>query len=59
LTHVFIEYPSYRNNYKNFASQFSSLQADNARLQEDAQSKSSQLDQAVKKISTARQEADS
>jgi uncharacterized protein YoxC len=35
------------------------LQADNARLQEDAQSKSSQLDQAVKIVATARQEADS
>jgi hypothetical protein len=35
------------------------LQVDNAQLQEDAQLKSSQLDQAVKIAATARQEADS
>jgi hypothetical protein len=35
------------------------LQVNNAQLQEDAQLKSSQLDQAVKIAATARQEADS
>ncbi|KAM0900767.1 hypothetical protein ACQ4PT_020418 [Festuca glaucescens] len=44
---------------KDFASQFTLLQAENARLQQDAQSKSAQLDEAVKIAATARQEADS
>jgi hypothetical protein len=38
---------------KDFASQFTLLQAENIRLQEDAQSKSAQLDQAVKIAATA------
>jgi methylthioribose-1-phosphate isomerase len=42
-----------------FPSQFSSLQADNARLQEDVLSTTSKLDQAVKIAATARQNADS
>ncbi|KAM0903136.1 hypothetical protein ACQ4PT_018917 [Festuca glaucescens] len=44
---------------KDFASQFTLLQAENARLQQDAKSKSAQLDEAVKIAATARQEADS
>jgi hypothetical protein len=44
---------------KDFSSQFSSLQADNARLQEDVLSKSSHLDQGVKIAATARQDVDS
>ena len=44
---------------RDFASRFTLLQAENARLQQDAQSKSVQLDQAVKIAATARQEADS
>jgi septal ring factor EnvC (AmiA/AmiB activator) len=44
---------------KDFASQFSSLQADNTRLQEDVLSTTSKLDQAVKIAATARQNADS
>ena len=44
---------------RDFASRFTLLQAENARLQQDAQSKSAQLDQAVKIAATARQEADS
>jgi predicted RNase H-like nuclease (RuvC/YqgF family) len=43
---------------KDFASQFTLLQAKNVRLQGDAQSKSAQLDQAVKIAATARQEVD-
>jgi hypothetical protein len=38
---------------KNFASQFSLLQAENARLLEDAQSKSAKLDQAITIAATA------
>ncbi|KAK1665691.1 hypothetical protein QYE76_053850 [Lolium multiflorum] len=44
---------------KGFASQFSSLQADKARLQEEVQSTSSKLDQAVTMAATARHNADS
>ncbi|KAK1683400.1 hypothetical protein QYE76_044248 [Lolium multiflorum] len=44
---------------KDFASQFCSPQADNARLQEDIQSTTSKLDQAVNIAATARQNADS
>ncbi|KAK1670537.1 hypothetical protein QYE76_058696 [Lolium multiflorum] len=44
---------------KDFASQFSLLQADNTRLQGDVLSKSSKLDQAVKIAATARQDAES
>ena len=44
---------------KDFASQFTLLQAENARLQQDIQSSFAQLDQAVKIAATARQDADS
>ncbi|KAK1613865.1 hypothetical protein QYE76_019382 [Lolium multiflorum] len=44
---------------EDFASQYTLLQAENARLQQDAGSKSTQLDQAVTTAATARQEADS
>jgi regulator of replication initiation timing len=44
---------------KDFASQFSSLQADKVRLQEDVLSTTSKLGQAVKIVATARQNADS
>jgi membrane-associated HD superfamily phosphohydrolase len=44
---------------KDFASQFTLLQAKNARLQQDVQSSSAQLDETVKIAATARQEADS
>jgi predicted transcriptional regulator len=44
---------------KGFASQFSSLEADKARLQEEVHSTSSKLDQAVKMAATAHQNADS
>lgn len=42
-----------------FASQFTSLEADNVRLQEEVKSSSSKLDGAIKKAATARQEVDS
>ncbi|KAK1611992.1 hypothetical protein QYE76_035665 [Lolium multiflorum] len=44
---------------KDFSSRFTLLQAENVRLQEDAYSKSAQLDQVVKIAATARQEVDS
>ncbi|KAM0856774.1 hypothetical protein ACQ4PT_048851 [Festuca glaucescens] len=44
---------------KDFASQFTLLQAENARLQQDIQSSFAQLDQAVKIAATAQQDADS
>jgi CHASE3 domain sensor protein len=44
---------------KDFSSRFTLLQAENARLQQDAQSKSAKLDQAVKIAATAQQDADS
>ncbi|KAM0880055.1 hypothetical protein ACQ4PT_033840 [Festuca glaucescens] len=43
---------------KYFASRFIQLESENARLQRAAQSSSDQLDQAVKLVATARQEAD-
>ncbi|KAK1698070.1 hypothetical protein QYE76_014767 [Lolium multiflorum] len=42
-----------------FASQFTSLEADNVRLQEEVKSSSSKLDGAIKKAAIARQEVDS
>ncbi|KAK1693799.1 hypothetical protein QYE76_010496 [Lolium multiflorum] len=42
-----------------FASQFTSLEADKIRLQEEARSSSSKLDGAIKKAAVARQEVDS
>ncbi|KAK1694161.1 hypothetical protein QYE76_010858 [Lolium multiflorum] len=42
-----------------FASQFTSLEADKVRLQEEAKSTSSKLDGAIKKAAIARQEVDS
>ncbi|KAK1647494.1 hypothetical protein QYE76_065299 [Lolium multiflorum] len=42
-----------------FASQFTSLEADKIRLQEEVKSSSSKLDGAIKKAATARQEVDS
>ncbi|KAK1697292.1 hypothetical protein QYE76_013989 [Lolium multiflorum] len=42
-----------------FASQFTSLEADKVRLQEEAKSSSSKLDGAIKKAAIARQEVDS
>ena len=42
-----------------FASQFTSLEADKVRLQEEVKSSSSKLDGAIKKAATARQEVDS
>ncbi|KAK1618377.1 hypothetical protein QYE76_023894 [Lolium multiflorum] len=42
-----------------FASQFTSLEADKIRLQEEAKSSSSKLDGAIKKAAIARQEVDS
>ncbi|KAK1617778.1 hypothetical protein QYE76_023295 [Lolium multiflorum] len=42
-----------------FASQFTSLEADKIRLQEEAKSSSSKLDSAIKKAAIARQEVDS
>ncbi|KAK1615784.1 hypothetical protein QYE76_021301 [Lolium multiflorum] len=42
-----------------FASQFTSLEADKIRLQEEAKSSSSKLDGAIKKAAVARQEVDS
>ncbi|KAK1597021.1 hypothetical protein QYE76_016424 [Lolium multiflorum] len=42
-----------------FASQFTSLEADKIRLQEEAKSSSSKLDNAIKKAAIARQEVDS
>ncbi|KAK1692286.1 hypothetical protein QYE76_008983 [Lolium multiflorum] len=42
-----------------FASQFTSLEADKIRLQEEAKSSSSKLDIAIKKAAIARQEVDS
>ncbi|KAK1643938.1 hypothetical protein QYE76_061743 [Lolium multiflorum] len=42
-----------------FASQFTSLEADNVRLQEEVKSSSSKLDDAIKKAAKARQEVDS
>ncbi|KAK1613463.1 hypothetical protein QYE76_037136 [Lolium multiflorum] len=42
-----------------FASQFTSLEADKIRLQEEARSSSSKLDGAIKKAAIARQEVDS
>nr|XP_051201738.1 uncharacterized protein LOC127315277 [Lolium perenne] len=42
-----------------FASQFTSLEADNVRLQEEVKSSSSKLGGAIKKAATARQEVDS
>ncbi|KAK1606865.1 hypothetical protein QYE76_030538 [Lolium multiflorum] len=42
-----------------FASQFTSLEADKIRLQEEAKSSSSKLDSAIKKAAMARQEVDS
>jgi chromosome segregation ATPase len=44
---------------RDFASRFTFLEAENARLQQDAQSKSAQFDEAVKIAATARQEVDS
>jgi chromosome segregation ATPase len=44
---------------KGFASQFSSLEADKVRLQEEVESTSSKLDNAVKMAAAARQNADS
>jgi regulator of replication initiation timing len=44
---------------KDFASQFTLLQAETTRLQQDVQSSSAQLDQAIRIATTARQEADS
>jgi hypothetical protein len=44
---------------KGFASQFSSLEADKVRLQEEVESTSSKLDNAVKMDAAARQNADS
>ncbi|KAK1662227.1 hypothetical protein QYE76_050386 [Lolium multiflorum] len=44
---------------KGFTSQFSSLEADKARLQEEVQSTSSKLDQAIKMAAAAHQNADS
>jgi chromosome segregation ATPase len=44
---------------KCFASQFSSLEADKARLKEEVQSTSSKLDRAIKMVVVARQNADS
>jgi hypothetical protein len=42
-----------------FASQFTSLEAEKVRLQEEAKSSSSKLDGAIKKAAIARQEVDS
>ncbi|KAK1579906.1 hypothetical protein QYE76_010811 [Lolium multiflorum] len=42
-----------------FASQFTSLEADKIRLQEEAKSSSSKLESAIKKAAVARQEVDS
>ncbi|KAK1680850.1 hypothetical protein QYE76_041698 [Lolium multiflorum] len=42
-----------------FASQFTSLEADKVRLQEEVKSSSSKLDDAIKKAAMARQEVDS
>ncbi|KAK1647229.1 hypothetical protein QYE76_065034 [Lolium multiflorum] len=42
-----------------FASQFTSLEADNVRLQEEVKSSSSKFDGAIKKAAMARQEVDS
>ncbi|KAK1693739.1 hypothetical protein QYE76_010436 [Lolium multiflorum] len=42
-----------------FASQFTSLEADKVRLQEEVKSSSSKLDGAIKKAASARQEVDS
>ncbi|KAK1646803.1 hypothetical protein QYE76_064608 [Lolium multiflorum] len=42
-----------------FASQFTSLEADTIRLQEEAKSSSSKLEGAIKKAAVARQEVDS
>ncbi|KAK1642078.1 hypothetical protein QYE76_059883 [Lolium multiflorum] len=42
-----------------FASQFTSLEADKVRLQEEVKSSSSKLDGAIKKAATTRQEVDS
>ncbi|KAK1663106.1 hypothetical protein QYE76_051265 [Lolium multiflorum] len=42
-----------------FASQFTSLEADNVRLQEEVKSSSSKLDGAIKKAAMARQDIDS
>jgi hypothetical protein len=42
-----------------FASQFTSLEADKVRLQEEVKSSSLKLDGAIKKAATARQEVDS
>ncbi|KAK1667393.1 hypothetical protein QYE76_055552 [Lolium multiflorum] len=42
-----------------FASQFTSLEAEKVRLQEEVKSSSSKLDGAIKKAATARQEVDS
>ncbi|KAK1678441.1 hypothetical protein QYE76_039289 [Lolium multiflorum] len=42
-----------------FASQFTSLEAENVRLQEEVRSSSSKLEGAIKKAATARQEVDS
>ena len=42
-----------------FASQFTSLEADEIRLQEEAKSSSSKLDGAIKKAAIARQEVGS
>ena len=44
---------------KGFASQFSSLEADKARLQEEVESTSSKLNNVVKMAAAARQNADS
>jgi chromosome segregation ATPase len=44
---------------KGFASQFSSLEADKARLQEEVESTSSKLDNVVKMTAAAHQNADS
>ena len=47
------------SSLEGFASQFTSLEADKIRLQEEAKSSSSKLDGAIKKAAIARQEVDS
>jgi predicted S18 family serine protease len=47
------------SSLKSFASQFSSLEADKIRLQEEVESTSSKLDNAIKLAAAARQNVDS
>ncbi|KAK1631386.1 hypothetical protein QYE76_005701 [Lolium multiflorum] len=52
-------FPGVISSLEAFASQFTSLEADKARLQEEVKSSSSKLDGAIKKAAIARQEVDS